>query len=74
MKDKYQLQPKRLFFFRNRKKCIDCKHRENEPYILPSEEKGTINFSVKWVLHHQETHGIPNDLFRSWLVKSLYAN
>lgn len=70
----YKLQSERLYYFANRTKCISCKHREDTPYILPSVKKGTINFSAKWVLHHQETHGIPNDLFRSWLTKALYQS
>ncbi len=60
------------------KKCIMCKHKLDEPIILPVKEPkpGVLQprISAKFAFHLSDTHGYPSDIVVSWIHGLVYGD
>lgn len=68
--------PNMIKYFAENKKCFMCKHRFDEPWIKPAKntsKKLNPNFNVHALIHMQQTHGIPENYVRDWIVQSVYG-
>lgn len=69
--------PEMLQFWATRTRCLNCKHRFKKPYILPVDksQQGAFqpNFNIEALFHMQDTHGLPNDIYRAWITGSIYG-
>lgn len=70
-------KPEVLQMWAKRDKCFMCKHKFEKPFILPVEKptrsKFQPNFNVEAVFHLSDTHGIPDDVSRRWIVGTIYG-
>lgn len=77
MSVKLEANPKRIALWSQRDKCFMCKHRFDKPLLLPVEKpqagKFQPNFNPVYLFHVTETHGIPHDIFREWVIGSIYG-
>lgn len=71
MDKKYKANPVAIVQLADRKRCAMCKHREDEGHLLPN--KGSIWPSPAWMLHYQDTHGLPHQVVREWIIGLVYG-
>lgn len=69
----YKAQPHMIVMLAEKKKCIMCRHKEEEGHILPSVA-GKFNPSAKWAFHYEDTHGLPHEYVVDWLFKMVYQD
>lgn len=73
---KVKANPNILKMWTERTKCWMCKYKFDQPVILPVEKivKGKLqpNINVKVLFHLYDTHGLPPDIVRSWIIGSVY--
>ena len=69
--------PNMIKMWSERTKCFMCKHKFDKPVILPVEkpERGKFqpNFNIEYIWHLSDTHGIPDDISRRWIIASIYG-
>lgn len=68
--------PTMIQIWATRDKCWSCKHRFEKLVILPVKKiKPGIfqpNINVEVLVHVYDTHGIPPDILRNWIIGSIY--
>lgn len=75
--DPVSANPEMIKKWATRNKCWMCKHRFDKPVLLPVEnpERGKFqpNFNAEILFHVFDTHGIPDDIVREWIIGSIYG-
>lgn len=60
-----------------RNKCFMCKHKLEQPFVLPvdkpTQKAFQPNFNIDAIFHLSDTHGIPDDVSRKWIIASIYG-
>lgn len=73
----HKANPEVIMMWSKRTKCWMCKHRFDKPVILPVDKperdkfQPNINADVLW--HMSDTHGLPPDIVREWIIGSVYG-
>lgn len=69
--------PKVIDYFSKKTKCWSCKHRFKCPVLLPVtkpiHDKFQPNYNIEVLFHLHDTHGIPEDILREWIIGSIYG-
>jgi hypothetical protein len=73
---KYTANSAVLQFWTVRDKCWMCKHRFEKHVLLPvvKKERGAFqpNINIEVLFHLADTHGLPADTVREWIIGSVY--
>lgn len=60
-----------------RNRCFMCKHKFEQPFILPVEnpQRGKFqpNYNTEILFHLYDTHGLSPDIVRDWIFGSIYS-
>jgi len=68
---------KMIELWAKRNKCFMCKKIFESPFILPVvkqvRDKFQPNFNTEAILHLYDTHGIPDNISRKWIIGSIYG-
>lgn len=75
--EKLRCRPEILLLWSQRNKCFMCKRRFERPFLLPVAKPvrglSQPNFNVEAIFHLADTHGVPDDISRQWIVGSIYG-
>lgn len=70
-------KPEIIKMWAQRNKCWMCKHRFEEPVILPvkNPKRGKFqpNYNPHVLWHMYDTHGLPPDTVMEWIMGSIYG-
>lgn len=60
-------------YLAERHRCPQCKHRLEQPILMPAGcgEKNCLAINPAFLFHMRDTHGIPENMYREWLLDSL---
>jgi len=67
---KLKVIPEAIKLWAGRTKCCMCKHRKDEGHILP---RGEFWPSPSWMVHYEDTHGMPHDMVIKIIQRSVYG-
>lgn len=69
--------PEAIRMWASRDKCFMCKRKFSTPVILPTKsperDKFQPNFNFEVIFHLHDTHGIPSDISRKWIIGHIYG-
>lgn len=59
--------------FATRAKCLMCKRRFAAPFLIPAgcDEEGCLAINPDLLFHMRDTHGLPEDVYRGWLIDAV---
>lgn len=73
----YKANPNMIKMWSERTKCWMCRHRFTEPVVLPVKQpqrgKFQPNISAEVLFHMSDTHGLPPETVRQWIIGSVYS-
>ena len=59
-------------YFVERYRCLQCKHRLEQPILMPAGcgDEGCMAINPAFLFHMHDTHGIPEEMYREWLLEA----